>query len=255
MMQGTGRPAGNRKRMLLCFVIPVILPVLAACGRDPEIPAGMDAEAYYTELRIRMVAAQVEDRGVRDDRVLEALRKVPRHRFVPEPERLRAYEDYPLPIGFGQTISQPYIVGLMTELLSLKGTERVLEIGTGSGYQAAVLSGLAAEVYTIEIIPELAARADSTLREVGCRNVKVRAGDGYAGWPECAPFDAIIVTAAPERIPQALASQLRPGGRLVIPVGRETQELLLAVKSDRGLDIKSIIPVRFVPMVRGGAEP
>ncbi len=253
MIQGNGRSAVSIFR-ILCFAAAGFLIVLTACGREHKLPEGMEAEQFYDGLRDRMVATQIEARGIRDARVLSILGNVPRHRFVPEADRTRAYEDYPLSIGHGQTISQPYIVGLMTELLALKGTERVLEIGTGSGYQAAVLSGLAAEVYTIEIIPELAARADSILSELGYGNVRVRAGDGYAGWPEAAPFDAVIVTAAPDRIPQALADQLKPGGRLVIPVGSITQELLLAVKTERGLDVKSITPVRFVPMVRGGAE-
>ena len=162
--------------------------------------------------------------------------------------RREAYDDHPLPIGEGQTISQPYIVAIMSELLQLTGGERVLEVGTGSGYQAAVLAELAKEVYSIEILEPLARRAAATLRELGYAGVVVRAGDGYLGWPEAAPFDAIIVTAAPDHIPQPLVDQLKIGGRLVIPVGEFYQELLQCVKTPQGLPCRSIIPVRFVPL-------
>ena len=207
------------------------------------------AERTFAKLRDHMVSAQIEGRGVRDLRVLAAIRKVPRHLFVPEGSRAEAYEDYPLPIGRSQTISQPYIVGLMSELMLLSGTERVLEIGTGSGYQAAVLAEIAAEVYTMEIIPELAQSAERTLTGMGYTNIRVRCGDGFAGWPEAAPFDAVMVTAAPKYIPQALVDQLKPGGRIVIPVGSGSQELIRGVKTDKGLVTENIIPVRFVPMV------
>jgi protein-L-isoaspartate(D-aspartate) O-methyltransferase len=180
--------------------------------------------------------------------VLAALRSVPRHRFVPEQLRAMAYEDQPLPIGEGQTISQPYIVGIMSELMQLAGNERVLEVGTGSGYQAAVLAELAKEVYSVEILEPLARRAAATLRELGYAGVAVRAGDGYLGWPEAAPFDAVMVTAAPDHIPQPLIDQLKVGGRLVIPVGKYFQELQQCVKKPQGLVCKSIIPVRFVPL-------
>jgi protein-L-isoaspartate(D-aspartate) O-methyltransferase len=201
------------------------------------------------ERRARMVETQIVARGVRDPRVLAAMRKVPRHLFVDPAQRAQAYEDHPLPIPGNQTISQPYIVALMTELLELQPGERVLEIGTGSGYQSAVLGELAKEVYSIEIVPELARSAASRLRELHYQNVTVREGDGYRGWPEHAPFDAIIVTAAPERIPQPLIEQLAPGGVMVIPVGGFFQELKVFRKSADGrVTEKDILPVRFVPM-------
>lgn len=199
--------------------------------------------------RARMVETQIVARGVRDPRVLAAMRKVPRHLFVDAAQRAQAYDDHPLPIPGNQTISQPYIVALMSELLELQPGERVLEIGTGSGYQSAVLAELAKEVYTIEIVPELARSADARMKELGYRNVTVREGDGYGGWPEHAPFDAIIVTAAPERIPQPLVEQLAPGGIMVIPVGGFFQELKVFRKSADGrVTEKDILPVRFVPM-------
>ncbi len=203
--------------------------------------------------RARMVQEQIESRGVRDARVLAALRRVPRHELVPAPQREHAYEDRPLPIGRGQTISQPYVVAAMTEALALRGDERVLEVGTGSGYQAAVLSGLCKQVYTIEIEAELAARARADLARLGYANVQVRHGDGWRGWPEEAPFDAIIVTAAPEQVPPDLLAQLAVGGRLVIPVGRFEQNLLLVRRTEAGVEREVLFGVRFVPM-RGEAE-
>jgi protein-L-isoaspartate(D-aspartate) O-methyltransferase len=203
--------------------------------------------------RLRMVREQIEARGVRDVRVLAALRSVPRHELVPASQRAHAYEDRPLPIGRGQTISQPYVVAAMTEALALKGDERVLEVGTGSGYQAAVLSGLCKQVYTIELEAELAARARADLARLGYANVEVRQGDGWRGWPEAAPFDAIIVTAAPEQVPPDLVAQLAVGGRLVIPVGRFEQNLLLLRRTAAGVEREVLFGVRFVPM-RGGAE-
>jgi len=195
-----------------------------------------------------MVAAQIEERGVRDPRTLAAMRKVPRHLFVP-PSLLRdAYSDHPLPIGHGQTISQPYIVAFMTEALSLRGGEKVLEIGTGSGYQAAVLAEIAARVYTIEIVAPLAEEARVRLARLGYRNVEVRAGDGYQGWAEAAPFDAVIVTAAAPRIPEPLKQQLKDGGRLVIPVGEDDQELIVVTRRGSDYVEQRVLPVRFVPM-------
>ncbi len=196
-----------------------------------------------------MVETQIVARGVRDPRVLAAMREVPRHLFVDPAQREHAYEDHPLPIAGNQTISQPYIVALMTELAEITPGERVLEIGTGSGYQSAVLSRLAREVYSIEIVPELARASGERLRRLGYGNVSVKEGDGYRGWSEHAPFDAIIVTAAPDRIPQPLLDQLAPGGRMVIPVGSFFQELKVLSKDKNGkISEKDILPVRFVPM-------
>jgi protein-L-isoaspartate(D-aspartate) O-methyltransferase len=215
-------------------------PPVAAPGADP-----------YALARQRMVAEQLvaPGRDITNARVLAVMGRVPRHEFLPERLRRDAYTDYPVPIGHGQTISQPYIVAFMTERLEPKPTDRVLEIGTGSGYQAAVLSELVAQVYTIEIIDELARRAATDLKRLGCTNVHVRAGDGYLGWAEAAPFDAIIVTCAPERVPQPLTDQLKEGGRMIIPVGRGwNQELVLLRKKDGKLEQHSVLPVRFVPM-------
>ena len=208
------------------------------------------AEEPYSRKGDTMVAEQIERRGVKDPRVLEAMRKVPRHEFVPEAERDEAYDDRPLPIGHGQTISQPYIVALMTESLGLKGTEKVLEVGTGSGYQAAVLSGLAKAVFTIEIVEPLGKQAAEVLQRLGYKNVSVRVGDGYRGWREEAPFDAIIVTCAPDAVPEPLVHQLAEGGRMIIPVGPEgkAQQLVLLKKKHGKLHQQEILPVRFVPM-------
>jgi protein-L-isoaspartate(D-aspartate) O-methyltransferase len=195
-----------------------------------------------------MVSDQMESRGVADPRVLTALRKVPRHEFVPARWRASAYEDRPLPIGHGQTISQPYIVAAMTELTALSEGDRVLEIGTGSGYQAAVLAELGAQVYTIEILEPLAERAAQTLDSLGYDSVEVRHGDGYRGWPEAAPFDAIVVTAAAPVVPPALLEQLAVGGHLVIPVGDSYQELEVHERTPEGVVVRRVFAVRFVPM-------
>lgn len=207
------------------------------------------AERFAHE-RAEMVRTQIEARGVKHARVLEAMRTVPRHAFVPEELTARAYEDRPLPIGHGQTISQPFIVAYMTEALQPQPSDVVLEIGTGSGYQAAVLSGLVREVLSIEIVPELAERARATLSRLGYRNVQVRAGDGYAGWPGRAPFSKIIVTAAPPALPQVLVDQLAVGGLMVVPVGNLWQELTIVRKTPRGITRESVMPVRFVPMIK-----
>jgi len=193
---------------------------------------------------------------VRDARVLEAMRKVPRHRFMPESQRAHAYDDRPLPIAHGQTISQPYIVALMSELADVKPGDTVLEVGTGSGYQAAVLAEMGVKVFSIEIIEPLAKQATATLSELGYGNkVEVRHGDGYAGWPERAPFDAVIVTAAPPKIPKPLKRQLKVGGRLVIPVGKHYQSLIRVTRTKDGFREESVIPVRFVPMTGKAQEP
>jgi protein-L-isoaspartate(D-aspartate) O-methyltransferase len=202
----------------------------------------------FKALRGQMVESQIRGRGIRDERVLSALNRVERHRFVPPEYRSAAYADHPLPIGQGQTISQPYIVALMTALLELKGIEKVLEVGTGSGYQAAVLAELAKEVYTIEIVPTLAEAARIRLLDLGYRNIRVRAGDGYQGWPEAAPFDRIMVTAAPDQVPEPLLRQLKEGGRMVIPVGTSFQKLKKIVRRGGQIETTDVLPVRFVPM-------
>ena len=205
-------------------------------------------EAAYRALRHRMVATQIERRGVTDPAVLAAMRAVPRHRFVPEALRLAAYDDGPLPIGDGQTISQPLVVAIMTAAVRPKPGMKVLEVGTGSGYQAAVLASCVSEVDSIEVIPGLGRRAEALLSQLGYRNVHVRIGDGFDGWPERAPFDAIMLTAAPERVPKPLLDQLRVGGRLVAPVGRDVQNLVVITKTERGVVTEVIEAVRFVPM-------
>jgi protein-L-isoaspartate(D-aspartate) O-methyltransferase len=238
------------KRLAALF-LPALLAGMA-CDRAPggsavkSTPSTADTDAAR---RARMVETQIVARGVRDPRVLEAMRQVPRHLFVDASQRADAYEDHPLPIAGHQTISQPYIVALMTELLDLQPGETVLEIGTGSGYQSAVLAKLARQVYSIEIVPELAKEAGERLQKLGYANVTVREGDGYRGWPEHAPFDGIIVTAAPERIPEPLLDQLAPNGRMVIPVGGFFQELKVFRKDANGkVTEKDVLPVRFVPM-------
>ena len=199
-----------------------------------------------------MVEEQIARRGVRDARVLAAMAAVPRHLFVPEALRDRAYEDGPLPIGEGQTISQPYIVAFMTEAIHPGAADRVLEIGTGSGYQTAVLASLVAEVFTIEIRRDLGDAARRTVEGLGFRNVTFRVGDGSGGWPEEAPFDAVLVTAAPDVVPQPLVDQLRPGGRLLIPIGTADQQLLRVTRTAAGTEREALLPVRFVPMTGEG---
>lgn len=224
-----------------------LLGLAVACGVLAQAP-----ETATLEARERLLA-ELSRQGIEAPAVLEALRRVPREEFVPEPLRGSAYDNRPLPIGSGQTISQPYIVALMSQLLGAEPGARVLEIGTGSGYQAAVLAELGLQVYTIEILPELADRAGETLRRLGYESIRQRVGDGYRGWPEEAPFDGVIVTAAPDEVPAALVEQLRPGGRMVIPVGPQSgaQVLQLLEKNAEGdLAIRDVIAVRFVPMIQ-----
>lgn len=233
---------------ITAFVVIVLL-----CGGCFSVAGG--AEDFSRE-RNEMVDEQLAGRGLNDERVLEAMRAVPRHLFVPKQQEKWAYEDSPLPIGYGQTISQPYIVAYMTEQLELKSGDRVLEIGTGSGYQAAVLAELVEEVYSIEIVPELAEQAANNLARAGYKKVQTRQGDGYQGWPEAAPFDAIIITAAAESIPAPLVEQLAPGGKLIMPKGPVGgyQELILAEKVGDTVKTRSLLPVRFVPFTREGDE-
>src|SRR5437870_376317 len=206
-------------------------------------------QSDFAAERQRMVRQQLVARGINDARVLGAITKVPREEFVPPESRAASYEDGPMPIGHGQTISQPYIVAFMTEQLRPKASDRVLEIGTGSGYQAAILAGLVKDVYTIEIIDALAKDAEATLRRLGYKNVHAKVGDGYRGWPEYAPFDAITVTCAPDHVPQPLTDQLKDGGRMIIPVGGfGNQELYLLEKQNGQLQRRAVLPVRFVPM-------
>lgn len=228
---------------------------LVACGEPrAESQAAPDPRTERAAERAAMVRQQLQARDVRDPRVLEAMRRVPRHLFVPQAERGAAYEDHPLPIGHDQTISQPYIVGLMTQLAQVREGQRVLEVGTGSGYQAAVLAELGAEVYTIEIVAPLGERARALLAELGYDRVHVRIGDGYAGWPEHQPFDAVVVTAAPREIPQPLLDQLRIGGRLVAPIGTGVQDLVVVTRTDSGYTRRTIAPVQFVPMTGRAQE-
>jgi protein-L-isoaspartate(D-aspartate) O-methyltransferase len=217
-------------------------------GRSETRSLESNIESGHLAERERMVREQLQARDIRDPKVLNAMGKVPRHRFVPGESVRAAYDDNPLPLMLGQTISQPYVVAYMTQALRLQGSERVLEIGTGSGYQAAILSELVREVYTIEILPELESAARATLRSLGYENIRIRCADGYLGWPEAAPFDRIIVTAAPDHIPPPLLDQLKPGGFMIIPVGRAEQDLVLVEKNEQGITRRATIPVRFVPM-------
>ena len=209
----------------------------------------MDNE-WYSQLRERMIQEQLVPRGIEDERVLEAFRRVPRHRFVPPADQEQAYGDHPLPIGQNQTISQPYIVALMTESLQLQGSEKVLEVGTGSGYQAAILAELVPAVYTVERLPDLMEKARRVLDELGYTNINYKSGDGAIGWPEESPFDAILVAAAAKSVPQGLTDQLAPGGRLVIPVGNTWfQDLVLMTREKTGLKRKKLCGCRFVPLI------
>jgi protein-L-isoaspartate(D-aspartate) O-methyltransferase len=237
------------KRRLMLAGLGVSMCALARSAEDHGAARARLAEDVQLDLR---GVGGASGRAL-DPRVLAALRKVPRHRFVPEEQQALAYENRPLPIGEGQTISQPSVVALMSDLLEIQPTDRVLEIGTGSGYQAAVLAELAARVYSIEIVRPLGERAAALLKALGYDNVELRIGDGYLGWPEAAPFQAVIVTAAPEHMPQPLIDQLAPGGRLVAPIGPQSgaQDLLLMRKGADGSTVtQSVLPVRFVPLTR-----
>ncbi len=248
--------AASCKRIVTRTMSCASLILIAGIALTMYFQAGLQHRAQSTQpqdwdmLRDKMVSEQIQKRGVQDAEVLDALKQVERHRFIPNANREHAYEDRALGIGKNQTISQPYIVGLMSELLQSKGGDKVLEIGTGSGYQAAVLASMGREVYTIEIVEELARHAQTTLQELGYENIHTRLGDGYLGWPEAAPFDGIIVTAAPGEIPQPLIDQLKVGGRMVIPVGDhpDDQKLQVLVKTETGTEIIDNISVRFVPM-------
>jgi len=215
------------------------------------LPRQSKEERTYKSLAERMVAKQIEARGIKDKKVLQAMRTVPRHKFVSDDLKSSAYEDRPLPIGCGQTISQPYIVALMTELLEVDEGDKALEVGTGSGYQAAILSEIVKKVYTIEIFEELGTSAKKRLKELGYSNAEVRVADGYYGWPEEAPFDAIIVTCAATHIPPPLIAQLKEGGKMCIPIGGvfQVQNLMLIEKKNGKITSKNILPVMFVPML------
>lgn len=239
--------------LALLFCVTSLTALDCASEPAPQSPAVAAQNATtvrdsFAVERDAMVDQQIRARGIEAPAVLKAMRKVPRHQFVPSEVRHMAYNDHPLPIGSGQTISQPYIVAYMTEAAEISPRDKVLEIGTGSGYQAAILGEVAREVYTIEIIPELAESARKTLGELGYANVHPKAGNGYLGWPEHAPFDAILVTAAPDEVPKALVNQLAPGGRMVVPVGEIVQNMMIIEKTGNGVVTRQTIPVRFVPM-------
>jgi len=248
--------AGNVGERAVVGLMALILVALGALGLACAAAGGgngaqrPDDEASDVDAarRKRMVESQIRARGIHDNAVLDAMRTVPRHRFVPDSMHAYAYTDGPLRIGYGQTISQPYIVALMTSLIEPKPSMKVLEIGTGSGYQAAILAECVGEVYTIEIVPELGKGAARLLDDLGYDNIHTRIGDGFDGWPEHAPFDGVVVTAAPDKIPQPLLDQLAVGGRLVIPVGRGSQDLVLVTRTQDGYHRESVTPVRFVPM-------
>ena len=238
---------------LVCVALIGVLARTSSCYGNQEVNSSLIDPHRETE-RHRMVDEHIIPQGINDPAVLTAMRRVPRHRFVPATNSALAYRDGPLPIGHSQTISQPSLVAMMTEALTLKKTDKVLEVGTGSGYQTAVLAEIVDKVLTVEILEPLARQAERTLTELGYNNVRIRVGDGYKGWPEEAPFDAIIVTAAPDHVPQPLLNQLGVGGRLILPVGRFFQTLELYRRTAEGYEHKTLIPVRFVPLVRQGEE-
>jgi protein-L-isoaspartate(D-aspartate) O-methyltransferase len=237
--------------MAALLLVVCMVAGLGGCGTPQK--AGL-SEDEFAAARERMVRNQLESRDIKDAKVLASMRKIPRHKFVPPEIVDSAYDDNALPLSLGQTVSQPYIVAFMTQALDLEGNERVLEVGTGSGFQAAVLAEIVPEVYTIEILPALTERARRTLADLGYKNIRFRTGDGYEGWPEAAPFDAIVVTAAPDHVPAPLVDQLKPGGRMIIPVGRFEQELVVIEKTKSGFTRRSTIPVRFVPMTGRAQE-
>jgi protein-L-isoaspartate(D-aspartate) O-methyltransferase len=241
------------QQLLISFLVHFFLGFVACNPIQDSSPS----EDQYNEARDRMVRQQLEARDINNPRVLQAMREVPRHLFIPPEWRSQAYGDYPLPIGLGQTISQPYIVALMTQLSDPREEYRALEVGTGSGYQAAVLGKLVKEVYTIEIVPDLAERARETLEENGFKNVFVKAGDGYQGWKEKSPFDLVLITAAAPRIPDPLVEQLAEGGRMVMPLGEPgwIQQLIILEKKDGKLKRRDSISVRFVPMTGEVQKP
>jgi len=245
-----------RNYKIIFFIFALILAVIYlvnALHSHEKQPTDKPDDPYL-KARLRMVSSQIEQRGVTDKNILEAMRRIPRHLFIPEKYRSHAYDDGPMPIGEGQTISQPYIVALMTWLIKPDEGDKILEIGTGSGYQAAVLAELAGEVYTIEIVEVLGHRAKALLDNLEYKNIDFRIGDGYQGWPEQAPFDGIIVTCAPPEVPQPLLDQLAEGGLMIIPVGVDYQELVLFEKKDGEIIKRSVLPVRFVPMTGDGVK-
>jgi protein-L-isoaspartate(D-aspartate) O-methyltransferase len=230
------------------LLVGMLLVSWPGCASQPTSEQSSAQQVQEYARQRRELVEELRSDGISSQGVLDAMMKVPRHEFVPTSYRHRAYENRPLPIGHDQTISQPYIVAYMTEAAGIASGEKVLEIGTGSGYQAAVLAELAKEVYSIEIIPELADSARTLLRKLGYKNVEVRAGNGYLGWPEHAPFDAIVVTAAPDEIPQALVAQLAVKGKMVVPVGTNFQQMVILTKTESGVVERRTIPVAFVPM-------
>ncbi len=233
-----------RKYLVRMLILFLIVFLVGSCAR----PKNTEAETWDVRARSSMVRNQIVARGITDTLVIKAMLEIPRHEFVPAQYQHMAYGDFPLPIGEGQTISQPYIVAIMTEKIELTSTDRVLEIGTGSGYQAAVLAMICAEVYSIEIVPSLAEHASRLLSEMGYDNVHVKCGDGFLGWPEAAPFDAVIITCAPTTVPQPLIEQMAEGGRLIVPLGDDFQMLTLLRKAGGEVTRDELIPVRFVPM-------
>jgi protein-L-isoaspartate(D-aspartate) O-methyltransferase len=242
--------AARRNRIGSIYPLVIFSLMAAGCARRDPTPG-----ASWVTQREEMVERQLAARGISNERVLAAMRRVPRHEFVPPVARGESYDDRPLPIGQGQTISQPYIVAFMTEVADPQPGQRVLEVGTGSGYQAAILAELCGAVYTVELLPELAEQAAGRLERLGYKNVHVKAGDGYQGWPEAAPFDAVVVTCGAKEVPEPLFQQLKEGGRLVIPVGgpEEEQSLRLVVKGPGGArEVRDLLPVRFVPLRRAG---